>query len=67
MLCGCGCHHLRYVYFSLAFLWLGFFMMLTLVLFLTHVVEERPGHDLKLHQYSSSDIRDIIQRQLRVR
>ncbi|KAF9055921.1 hypothetical protein BJ165DRAFT_459402 [Panaeolus papilionaceus] len=31
------------------------------------IFEERPGHDLKLHQYSSSDIRDIIQRQLRVR
>ncbi|PPR01933.1 hypothetical protein CVT24_001272 [Panaeolus cyanescens] len=29
------------------------------------IFEDRPGHDLKLHQYSSSDIRDIIQRQLR--
>ncbi|KAF8186707.1 hypothetical protein BJ912DRAFT_1143782 [Pholiota molesta] len=29
------------------------------------IFEERPGHELKLHQYSSCDIRDIVQRQLR--
>ncbi|KAF8147482.1 hypothetical protein B0H34DRAFT_668312 [Crassisporium funariophilum] len=29
------------------------------------IFEDRPGHDLKLHQYSSSDIRDIVQKQVR--
>ncbi|KDR71932.1 hypothetical protein GALMADRAFT_143289 [Galerina marginata CBS 339.88] len=29
------------------------------------IFEDRPGHDTKLHQYSSVDIRDIVQRQLR--
>ncbi|KAF9473825.1 SRF-like protein, partial [Pholiota conissans] len=29
------------------------------------IFEERPGHELKLHQYCSTDIRDIVQRQLR--
>ena len=38
----------------------------TLVLFLS-TTEDRPGHELKLHQYSSTDIRDIVQRQVRVR
>ena len=38
----------------------------SLVLFLS-TTEDRPGHELKLHQYSSTDIRDIVQRQVRVR
>ncbi|CAA7266108.1 unnamed protein product [Cyclocybe aegerita] len=29
------------------------------------IFEDRPGHELKLHQYCSGDIRDIVQRQLR--
>ncbi|KAF9479651.1 hypothetical protein BDN70DRAFT_878524, partial [Pholiota conissans] len=29
------------------------------------IFEERPGHGLKLHQHCSTDIRDIVQRQLR--
>ncbi|PPQ71057.1 hypothetical protein CVT26_011459 [Gymnopilus dilepis] len=29
------------------------------------IFEERPGHDVKLHQYCSADIRDIVQRQIR--
>ncbi len=37
---------------------------LTLVLFLS---EERPGHHLKLYQYCSTDIQDMVQRHLRVR
>ena len=28
--------------------------------------ETRPGHEVKLHEYSSSDIRSIVQRQTRV-
>ena len=30
------------------------------------LIEERPDHELKLHQYCSGDIRDIIQRQTKV-
>ena len=37
-----------------------------LILFLSST-EDRPGHELKLHQYSSTDIRDVVQRQVRVR
>jgi len=29
--------------------------------------EERPGHHLKLYQYCSADINDIVQRHIRVR
>ena len=30
------------------------------------VAEERPGHHVKLYQYGSADIHDIVQRHLRV-
>lgn len=32
-----------------------------------HRQEERPGHHVKLYEYCSADIRDIVQRHLRVR
>ena len=30
------------------------------------LLEERPGHEVKFHSYSSCDLRDIVQRQIRV-
>jgi len=43
-------------------------MVLTIVFyFYPPALEERQGHHLKLYQYCSSDIHDIVQRQLRVR
>lgn len=41
--------------------------LLTLESIFIFISEERPGHEVKLHTYSSSDLRDIVQRQIRVR
>lgn len=54
------------ILFGLNFIPSSYLLQLTLVLFLSPL-EQRPGHPSKLYQYGSSDIREIIQRQLRVR
>ena len=37
------------------------------LLFYSPHAEDRPGHHLKLYQYCSTDIRDMVQRHIRVR
>jgi hypothetical protein len=60
MFCRRGCYYLWYGHTTRQL-----DQVLHLIYYL-HFVEDRPGHQRKLYQYCSSDVRDIVQQHLRV-